>query len=45
MGTEEEVSRKGGLWERRGANVAVSTDNGGEAGERGSLAEGFCFRP
>jgi hypothetical protein len=35
MGTKDENWRKGGTWERRGANVAVSTDNGGEAGEKG----------
>ena len=35
MGTEEEVSKMGGMWERRNANAPVGVDE-----SRGSVGEG-----
>lgn len=38
MGTEDEFSKKGGTWERRGANAAVWANNGGEVdGDGGGI--------
>lgn len=45
-GIEEEVSKKGGIWARKGANVAVLMSIAGKLERKEEiLGEGAAFRP